>query len=77
MSYQIRKSDGTLLIDLQVGETDNTRSPLTLIGKNVSNFGQSINQNQVRLLENFAAGFEPPNSIKGQLWFNTTNNQLL
>lgn len=76
MSYQIRKSDGTLLIDLRVGETDNTKSPLTLIGKNVSNFGQSFNQNQIRLLENFAAGYEPPNSIKGQLWFNTTNNQL-
>lgn len=76
MSYQIRKSDGSLLIDLQVGETDNTKAPITLIGKNVSEFGQAFNQNLVRMTENFASGSQPSISLKGQCWFNTTNNQL-
>jgi hypothetical protein len=36
MSYTIRKSDGTLLLELENGFTDGTTSSLTFIGKNVS-----------------------------------------
>lgn len=76
MTYQIRKSDGTLLVDLADGTTDNTRSPLTLIGKNVSSFGKDQNENFVHILENFANTSQPTNSLTGQLWFNKTNSQL-
>ena len=76
MSYVIRKTDGTLLVDLADGVKDSTHSPLFLIGKNVSDFGQSQNQNFVYLLENFASTFAPSHSLTGQLWFDTSSNQL-
>lgn len=74
MSYEIRKSDGTLLLELGDGFTDRTTSSLTFIGKNVSNFGQLQNNNFLHLLENFAALTEPANKITGQLWFDKTNS---
>jgi microcystin-dependent protein len=76
MSYPIRKTDGSLVIDLAVGTTDFTRTSLALIGKNASDFGLNQNQNFVRILENSANTDEPHNSITGQLWFNTAAQQI-
>jgi len=76
MTYSIRKSDGTLLIDLADGTTDVSKTSLTLIGKNVSAFGKSQNENFVRLLENFNGTVEPVNPLQGQLWFNKSNEQM-
>jgi hypothetical protein len=76
MSYQIRKSDGSLLIDLGVGVTDTSKTSLTLIGKNVSDFGKSQNENFVKLTENFASSNQPSNSLLGQLWYDTVDNQI-
>lgn len=76
MSYTIRKSDGTLLLELGDGFTDGTTSSLTFIGKNVSKFGEIQNNNFLHLLENFSALTEPANKITGQLWFDKTNNAI-
>lgn len=69
MSYEIRKSDGTLLLELGNGFIDNTTSSLTFIGKTVTQFGEIQNNNFLRLLENFANVTEPANKLTGQLWF--------
>lgn len=76
MSYKIRKSDGTLLLELGDGFTDNTVSSLTLIGKNVSQFGETQNNDFLHLLENFSALTEPANKLTGQLWFDKTNSVI-
>lgn len=76
MSYTIRKSDGSLLIDLSVGSIDKSKTSITLIGKNVSDFGKYQNENLVRLLENFNNQYEPDNSLEGQTWFNNASQQL-
>jgi hypothetical protein len=76
MSYQIRKSDGSLLVDLADGVTDRSRTSLSLVGKNVSSFGKDQNENFVKLVENFSAPGQPPNALKGQLWFNTSSDQI-
>jgi len=76
MSYQIRKSNGALLIDLPVGVIDQQRTSLTLVGKNVSEFGKDQNENFVHILENFAGSIQPTNALVGQLWFNSDSNQL-
>jgi len=76
MTYEIRKSDGTLLLELGDGFTDGTTSSLTFIGKNVSNFGELQNTNFFHLLENFAAPTEPSNKNIGQLWFDKTNGVI-
>jgi hypothetical protein len=76
MTYQIRKTDGTLLLSLAPGFTDKSKTSLALIGKNVSDFGKDQNENFLKLLENFSNSSEPANSIKGQLWFNSNQEQL-
>lgn len=69
MAYIIRKSDGSLLLELAEGFTDSTTSSLTFIGKNVSKFGEIQNTNFLHILENFASTSEPANKLTGQLWF--------
>ena len=76
MAYQINKTDGTLLTEIVDSAIDQTATDLTLIGKNVSGYGEYINENFVKLLENFASESQPTNPIKGQLWYDTTENRL-
>ena len=76
MAYQINKTDGTLLTEIVDSAIDQTATDITLIGKNVSGYGEFINENFVKLLENFASETQPPNPITGQIWFDTAENRL-
>lgn len=76
MSYIINKSDGTVLATVADGQVDNLSTDLTLIGKNYSGFGESLNENFVKLLENFADVSEPERPIRGQLWFDSAELKL-
>lgn len=76
MSYIINKSNGELLTELIDGTIDQDATNLTLIGKNVSGYGDFINENFLRLLENFANSSPPDRPILGQLWFDTTENRI-
>jgi hypothetical protein len=76
MAYQINKTDGTLLTEIVDSAIDQDATDLTLIGKNVSGYGEYINENFIKLLENFASETQPTNPIKGQLWYDTTENRL-
>lgn len=81
MSYIINKSDGSTLVEVADGDLNSKATSLTLIGKNSSNFGESINENFVKLLENFANVQSPDtnndsNALTGQLWFDTSLNSL-
>jgi hypothetical protein len=49
---------------------------LYLIGKNVSGFGEYLNENFVRLTENFSSSAAPSNPLRGQLWYDTTEGRL-
>lgn len=76
MPYTINYSDsGKPAIILNDGTVD-TSTSLVLIGKNVTNFGEYLNENLLHLLENYANGTEPTNPTEGQLWYNTTESQL-
>lgn len=76
MVYNIKKTDGTPLVSIPDSTQDTTSSSLTLPGRNSVNFGLSINQNFIDLLQNFASTSSPPNALQGQLWFDTINNDL-
>jgi hypothetical protein len=76
MTYKINKTDGNVLAEIPDGQFDTGSSSLTLIGKNVTNFGQVFNENLVKLLENFSSSTEPEHPIKGQLWYNTSTGRL-
>lgn len=75
MPYTINRTDGTAIATIQDGTADNSTS-LTLFGKSYSNFGEALNENLVRLLENQASTSSPAAPMKGELWFDTTTNQV-
>ena len=76
MSYTILKTDGTALTSVVDGTIDQVSTDLTLIGKNTSGYGVFINDNFVRLLENFSNTSAPNYPITGQLWFDSSENRL-
>lgn len=76
MTYKINKTDGSLLAEVIDSAIDQTATDITLIGKNVAGYGEYINENFVKILENFANTSQPNNPIVGQLWFDTAENRL-
>lgn len=76
MTYKINKTDGSLLVEVIDNEINTTAADIALIGKNVSGFGEYINENFIKMLENFASTSEPNNPIAGQIWFDTSENRL-
>jgi len=76
MSYIIKKTNGQVLITLQDGTLDTTKTSITLVGKNYPGYGEIANDNLVRLLENFANNVSPANPLAGQIWYDTGNARL-
>lgn len=84
MTYSINKTSGDKLDDLGDNELlviGDSANGITLFGKNTANYGEQLNENFLRLLENFAKATEPStpigqNPIIGQLWWDTANNTL-
>jgi hypothetical protein len=71
MSYTINLTNGTKLTEIIDGSIDQSATDITLIGRNVSNYGTFYNDNLVSILENFANVTAPTRPIIGQLWFDT------
>jgi len=75
MAYQIDRFDNSLLAVVEDGTLDQTTN-LKLIGKNYAGYGEIQNENFLFLLENFAGGNPPTRAIRGQVWYDTTQNKL-
>jgi hypothetical protein len=76
MSYNLNKTDGTLLTELVDGILDNNTTDISLVGRNYSGYGEFINENFIKMLENFANPNSPVTPLKGQLWYDTSENKL-
>lgn len=75
MAYTINKTDGTVVTTITDGTVDNTTS-LQLFGKSYSGFGEGLNENLVKLLENSASTSAPSAPLKGEMWFDAATNQI-
>ena len=75
MPYTLLKTNGSQLTIVQDGTIDNT-TDLIFVGKNYTGYGNPVNENFVKLLENFAAPIAPSKPLAGELWFDTTNRKL-
>ena len=75
MAYTINKTDGTVVTTIPDGTVDNTTS-LQLFGQSYSGFGEALNENLVKLLENAASTSAPISPLRGELWFDTNTNQI-
>ena len=76
MSYTLKLTNGKILLTLPDQQSDAISTSLTLIGKNVNAYGTDLNDNFVRLLENFANTSEPTSPLIGQIWFNTVEQRM-
>ena len=76
MAYQINKTDGTIISTVADGQIDTLSTDITLIGKNYSGFGEALNENLIKLLENFSSTQAPTYPLRGQVWFDTAENKL-
>ena len=75
MAYTINRTDGTAIATITDGTSDNSTS-VTLFGKSFSGFGEGLNENLVKLLENSASTSAPTAPLRGELWFDTSTSQL-
>ena len=75
MAYIINRFDGTQLTIVDDGVLD-ISTPLGLIGRNYTGYGETQNENFVFLLENFANNAPPARALRGQIWYNTTEKAL-
>ena len=76
MAYEINNTFGTKIVSLADGTIDTTTTDLSLFGKGYAGFGEKLNENLVKLLENFNNTSAPANKLTGQLWYDQTNKQI-
>jgi hypothetical protein len=76
MPYTIIKTDGTVVTDILDNSVDKVSTSLTLVGKSTQNYGLEFNQNFVKLLENFASTTAPNSPIRGQIWYDTSEEKI-
>lgn len=76
MSYTLKLTNGTILLTLPDQQSDNVSTSLTMIGKNVNAYGTDLNDNFIRLMENFSNSTQPTSPLTGQLWFNTLEQRM-
>lgn len=77
MAYTIVKTDGTVLTTIADGTINTTSTSIGLPGRNYAGYGQQLDTNFVHQLENFASPTPPPNSLRGQLWADTSNSSVV
>ena len=75
MPYTIDKTNGVKLTVVEDGKL-NLSTDLQLVGKNYAGYGQVINENLIKLLENFANGSAPMKPLSGQLWYDSLNKKI-
>jgi hypothetical protein len=75
MSYILKSTNGTIITTVNDGSIDQT-TDLVFVGRNYAGYGQYIDENLLKLLENFSNTSPPSKAISGQLWYDALNKKL-
>lgn len=76
MAYTVDYTDpNKTAITVNDGTVDTT-TDLRLVGKNFTRYGEIIAEDLLHLLENFASATPPARPSEGQLWYNSSTNEL-
>lgn len=75
-TYIIKKTDTHTLCEIADGTADTISSSLVLFGKNYAGYGPQLDENFVKLLENFSFSSPPIHPVQGQLWWDTSSKSL-
>ena len=76
MPYIVTTTNGTALATVSDNTVNITTTSLALVGKNYTGYGAFLNENYIKLLENFSNSTAPSAPLTGQLWWDSTNVQL-
>ena len=78
MAYTVNKTNGAASVSQYIVQDSvlNSETDLKFVGKGYSGYGESIAENFLHLLENFSNTSAPSKPIKGQLWYDETNQRL-
>ena len=76
MSYNLTYTSGAALATVPDGQINSTATSLTLVGKNYPGYGAFLNENFIKLLENFSNSTAPSSPTQGQLWWNSSSSLL-
>jgi hypothetical protein len=75
MAYEVNFTDGTVAAVVEDGIIDTAYS-VSLVGKNVTTYGEVFAENFIKLLENGSNNTAPTNPVKGELWFNSSSGTV-
>ena len=78
MPYIVTRSDPTEPpITVPDGSINVVDTSVTLVGRNYPNYGQALADNFVHMVENFASPSSPSNPVTGQVWYDSTDDELV
>lgn len=75
MPYILNRTNGSVLATVGDGSINQT-TDLTFVGKNYAGYGEYVNEDLLRLLENFSNKTAPPKAITGQLWYDSATKKI-
>ena len=75
MPYILNKTSGSVVATVQDASLDTT-TDLTFLGRNFAGYGETQNENFLKLLENFANTTAPTKPIEGETWYSTIDKRL-
>jgi hypothetical protein len=76
MPYLVTTTAGAALTTIPDNTVNSTTTSITLVGKNYTGYGVFLNENYIKLLENFNNTTAPTSPLQGQLWFDSSNRIL-
>lgn len=78
MAYTVNKTNSSATPNQYTVQDGviNTQTDLSFIGKGYAGYGETIAENFLHLLENFANTTAPTKPITGQLWYDSSDNRL-
>ena len=74
MPYIVTTTSGRALATIADNTVNTTTTSIALVGKNYAGYGAFLNENYVKLLENFSNSVAPASPITGQLWYDTSSS---
>lgn len=77
MPYIVTKTSGAALTTIPDNTINSSATSLTLVGKNYTGYGVFLNENYIKLLENFNNTTAPSAPQQGQLWYDSSSNRTL
>jgi len=83
MSYSLTLTNGSALKDpsgnpvVLTSGFNTTATSISLIGPNAPSYGLFVNENYIKMLENFSNDAAPNNPLKGQLWFDSSAGNVV